>query len=249
MPSSDQNTPDSIGATQVADAGQEAEPATVDEGQELPEGVKERTAQQFDKLKKELAVERERRMRLERTFPSAPSTSELTKPDWYDESTGLVDVTKLSQREANLRRELSQVKTQLQGFARLTEIQQEKEAYAVYPELDPNGGKLDEKFQKQVVSYLATAFADGQNPTLKEAADEVMSWAKKLANKAEADGARKALEQLSPKEQASLEATGRSDRRLPSVDFDEIRATTRRGGRAGIEATMQRIANIKPVGK
>jgi len=245
MPTSNQQTPEQEGATPAGETI--TEPASSEEGQELPEGVKERTTEQFDKLKKELAAERERRVRLERQF--APPSQTLPQiPEWYDPTTGLVDVSKLSQREAILRQELNQVKSQLVGVARQSEITQEKEAYAAYPELNPNRNNFDENFQEHVISYMATAFTKGQTPTLKEAADKVMSLAKKVATKAEAEGAQKALEQLSPKEQASLEATGRSDRRLPRVDWEQIRVTTRRGGHAGLEAAMQRISRIKSVG-
>ena len=248
MPTSEQQTTKPEEAKQVADVSQETEPAKTDEGQELPESVKERTTQQFEKLKTQLAEERKRRLELEKSFRQ-PSQAEQSLPEWYDSTTGEVDVNKLQQREAGLKQELDQMKTQLQGVSRLTEVQQEKEAFASYPELDPSSDSYDDNFQEQVVSYMATAFAKGKAPTLKEAADRVTSIATKIAARAEREGAKKALEQLTPKEQASLEATGRSDRRLPSTDIEQLRSATRRGGRDGLNVAMQRLANISSVGK
>jgi len=246
MPTSEQQTPESGETAEVAE--RVAEPVKAEDGHELPDGVKERTSEQFDKLRKQLAEERTRRLDLEKSFRT-PKPAEQSLPEWYDPSSGEVDVSKLQQREASMKQELDQVKAQLQGVSRQTEIQQEKEAFADYPELDPSSDKYDDNLQEQVVSYMATAFAKGKAPTLKEAADKVTSIASRIAVRAEKEGAKKALEQLSPKEQASLEATGRSDRRLPRVDFDEVRTTTRRGGRSGLEATMERLSKITSVGK
>lgn len=244
VPTSEQQTSKPKEVDKDVEATQVSEPT--DKGDELPEGAKDRTKKQFDKLKKQLADERQRRFRLERTFK--PTQTEA-KPDWYDPNTGTVDVAKLTAREQALQQKLSKVETQLQGVSRQSEAQQEKEAYVSYPELNPNRKTFDEPFQEAVINHMATAFAKGKSPTLKEAADSVMGLAKKMAKKAEKKGATKALEQLSPKEQASLEATGRSDRRLPKVNLEQLRDTTRRGGTAGIEAAMQRISKLKPVGK
>lgn len=246
MPSSEEKTTEVVETEEVGESEAKPVEASADE---LPEEASDRTKGQFDKLTKELAKEREERIRLERTFNSLQPKQPSTPSDWYNAETGEVDVTKLTAREQQTTAELNRLRTQLDGFNRINEQQQEKEAYAVYPELDPKSGNFDDELQEHVISYMATSMAKGNTPTLKEAADKVMSLATRTAKKAEKEGAKKALEQLSPKEEASLGATGRSDRRLPSVDIEALRAKTRIGGTKGAEAIMARMKSITPVGK
>lgn len=250
VPSAEQKTSEVVETAEVAKETSEAKPVEAAEELTLPEDAKERTTQQFEKLKRELAAERAERSRLQRAFTKAqPQQPTSTLPEWYDPKTGEVDVQKLNQREQLLQREIATMKSQLSGVTRVSEKKQEEEAYASYPELDPNRKEFDEDFQKQVISHMATEFAEGKAPTIKDAADNIMRIAEKVAKKAEKVGAKKALESLSPKEQAALEATGRSDKRLPSQDLGAIRAQTRAGGRSGVEAAMQRLSKISPVGK
>lgn len=243
LPTSEQKTSERVEPTEAA----AREPEVVETELELPEGSRERTTEQFEKLKTQLAQERAKRTRLERAFvkPAQPQTQGV--PEWYDQETQSVDVGKLQQREVNLQQKINTLETQLTGITRKEEELQEKEAYATYPELNPKSGNFDERFQKQLVSYMATEFAEGNNPTMKQAADDIISLVERRAKKAEKAGAQKALESLSPKEEAALEATGRSDRRLPTEDLASIRARSRQGGRAGLEAVMKRLSRIPPV--
>lgn len=222
MPSADQQTSDYGEDTSYA--ARESEVSETPEEPELPQGTKERTAQQFEKLKKQVAEEREKRMRLERMF----------NPNVNDPNA-----------------KIAQLENKISLLTKTEEQKQEAEAYAAYPELNPkNKGKgYSERLHEHLISYMATEFAKGNNPTIKEAADSLMELTKTAASKAEREGAKKALEQLSPKEQAALEATGRSDRRLPSQDLDQLRQVTRAGGRTGMEAAMARLSKISSVGK
>ena len=227
MPSADQTTETKSEEVETPDV----------ETAELPADAKTRTTEQFNKLKKELAEEREKRTRLERSYNPTPAI-----PEWYDPSTGVVDPNKLQQRDQTLISELNTLKQQVSGYTRQSEVAQEKEAYAAYPDL-----KNNDRFHEEVIRKMATEFAIGNNPTMKEAADAVMEFAKGLTTKAEKDGARKALEQLAPKEQASLEATGRSDRRQPSNDLASLSRQSRYGGDSGTAAILARLKNIPSV--
>jgi len=245
MPSSDQKTSESEETTQPA----ERDSNVGDTELELPSDAKERTQEQFEKLKTQLAEERAKRIKLEKNFIPIPEQQPGVTPDWFDPDTQSVDVTKLQQREYTLQQKINALENQLGGITRKEEELQEQEAYAAYPELNPKSGKdFDENFQKQLVSYLATEYAEGRQTTMKQAADDIIALAEKRAKKAEKIGAQKALESLTPKEQAALEATGRSDRRLPSEDYEALRARSRQGGRQGLEAVMQRLSKIKSVG-
>ena len=154
----------------------------------------------------------------------------------------------LRENENKMRQQITSMQDQLRGVSRINEQKQEAEAYASYPELNPKSGNFDEGLQEQVISYMATSFAKGKNPTLKESADKLMSIANRAAKKAKKEGAKEALEQLSPKEQASLEATGRSDRRKPSNNIENLRVQTRQSGTRGTMAAMERLKGIPTVG-
>ncbi len=246
MPSSEQQTSNAVEPTEAA----AREPEVAEAELELPKDSKERTQEQFEKLKSQLADERTRRTKLERAFtPTYQNQNESSGvPEWYDSETQSVDVNKLQQREVNLQQKISTLENQLTGLTRKEEEKQESEAYAAYPELNPKSGDFDDRFQKQLISYMATEFSEGKQISMKQAADDIVALAERRAKKAEKEGAKKALESLSPKEQAALEATGRSDRRLPSEDRATIRAKSRQGGRQGLEAVMQRLSKIPPVG-
>lgn len=227
MPSSDQTAVTQ--SEEVETSSQETE--------ELPADTKSRTTEQFNKLKRDLAAEREKNAKHERAYAQTQAI-----PEWYDPSTGIVDPNRLQQREQMLINELNSLKQQVGGYTKQSEAAQEKEAYTAYPEL-----KNNDRFHEEVIRKLATEFALGNNPTMKEAADSVMEFAKGLTTKAEKEGARKALEQLAPKEQASLEATGRSDRRGPSIDLASLSRQSRYGGDGGTAAILARLKNIPSV--
>ena len=244
MPTSEQKTSESVEPTEVAERE-----AKVDETElELPKDARERTTEQFEKLKTQLAEERAKRTRLERAFSPSQQPQTQGTPEWYDPDTQSVDVNKLQQREALLQQKIGTLENQLTGLTRKEEEKQESEAYATYPELNPKSGDFDDRFQKQLISYMATEFAEGRQPTMKQAADDIVALAERRAKKAKKEGAQEALESISPKEQAALEATGRSDRRLPSEDLSSLRAASRRGGIKGNEAVMKRLSRIPPVG-
>lgn len=230
MPSSEETT-----ETEALEEAGESESTSQDDGVgELPEGTKPRTTEQFEKLKAQLAEKTARLSRYERQQAMG-----ILPPQ---DKAGQDPVQALQQKVAYL-------ESQVTGYVKQSEEQQEQEAYASFPELNPKSGAFDNDFQEQVISYMATQFAKGQAPTIKEAAQKLVAIAEKRAKRAEKEGAKKALEQLSPKEQASLEATGRSDRRMPSVDFADLRDKTRMGGLAGRDAAFERLQKISSVTK
>jgi hypothetical protein len=253
-PTQEEATPTSEQKTSEPAKEPEAKPKASVEGEDtkLPEGVKERTAERFQKLQEQLKRERELRIQLEKAAqPGKQPTAEPQVPDdWYDPVTGSVDVDKLRQREKTYTQKISQLEQQVQGVQNQTIAQQEKEAFASYPELDPSGKNFDEDFHDAVQGHLTSQLFKGKSVTFKEAADKISKFANKHASKAEKEGAKKALEQLSPKEQAALEATGgRSDRRLPESDLAQLQQESRQGGDRGIRAVMERMKRIPSVGK
>ena len=210
----------------------------------LPEGVKERTAFEFEKLKTQLRTEREHRQRAERAtqlygqpFANQP---QLNQPVGQNPQT---DAERISRAEQMAQ----QAYYQAQRIIQENDSKQEKEAYDAHPELDPNRDKdFNPDFHKAVVGYLASVMAEGKSMSLADAASKVKGFSKADLRKAQEQGATQAIERLTPKEQASLEATGRSDRRVQIGGLEELRQRSRKGDSAAI---LKRLKNIPIVGR
>lgn len=246
MPSEEQNVADQNQAESISPQGANTQVTTETE---LPADVKERTAEQFSKLKTQLAQEREQRLKIERMFtqmkqPAKPQ--EFKTPDYYDPETGTIDVDKLESRNRMLESQLQQLSGTVQSIRDKEQTQQEQETYTVYPELDPNRiDKFNETFHRAVTGYLTDAYLRGENPSFKDAADTINSIRQQDINKAETKGATQALEQLSVKEQAALEATGRSDRRQDvRSNLNDLQQRSRRGD---VDAIAERLKGITSV--
>jgi hypothetical protein len=192
MPTSEQQTSEPVEPTEAA----VREPEVAEMETELPKGSKERTTEQFEKLKSQLAEERAKRVGLERAFSKPIQPQTQSTPDWYDSETQSVDVNKLQQERNVLQQKIGTLENQLGGLTRKEEQKQEAETYVTYPELNPKSGNFDERFQKQLISYMATEFAEGNNPSMKQAADDIVALSTSRAKKAEKAGVQKALESI-----------------------------------------------------
>lgn len=243
MSTSEQPTADDSSEA-VADEGQEAAPEETEE-LALPNDVKERTAEQFEKLKEQLRDERVRREEAE-TFTASqiqtPQVSTGQKPI-YDAATGYVDVAELERlRSSTAEANAAAVKSD-RKLEKYIAQQQEAEAFAVYPELNSKSTDYNKDFAGMAGDLVMGSIMNPRKYSgelsLKAAADMLRGMSDKERKAAEKKGATKAVEVLTPKEQASLEATGRSDRRTDvGVDYNELRNATRHGSK---EATIARL--------
>ena len=249
MPSDNQKTPE---PEAPAEASPQGEGKQAVEGQEtkLPEGVKERTTEQFEKLQKQLAEERGRRVKAEQVFnkirtpqptQQAQPQQPASLPEYYNPDTGEVDVIKLEQQNQQMRQQFQQLSQTVQGINDENQEKQEQEAFASYPELNPSGSKFNQDFHNAVSGYLTNTLLKGEKVSFKSAADKIAGLSNREIKKAEKAGVTKALEQLSPKEQAALEAQGRSDKKLPTVDLADLRRRTAAGDESAI---YERLKNI-----
>lgn len=242
MPSSDQTSQE----------GEAIEPVdqndVSDDDLNLPEGVSERTALQFEKLRRQLADEKAKNSSV---FDSVrPAYQPSATSQLYDPATGYIDANALEnlQRIA-LAAEQRAARTE-EELRKRDEEEQTREALSVYPELDPKAGKKHDKTLYNLTSALILdSMVNPQkygNKVLryKEAADYVKGQSRTELGKAEEAGMAKAIEQLTPKEQAALEATGRSDRRTSAMDHTELQERTRLNDYSAI---MERLRNVPPV--
>ena len=250
MPSADQQTAQSGETTKDELNQAEAKVAEAEESN-LPKDVKDRTRKEFEKLQRKYREERAKRLEVESAFSAMrPKTQPATskKPDWMiDPDSGTVDVNKLSQAWTNLEQRAARAE---QSVNRYIEDSQRREAVKAHPELDSRSDKFDEDLHKRTRAFLFDSMMhpdEYSNKTLtyKEAADLAKESTGKAVEQAKAEGAKQAKEQLTPKEQASLEATGRSDRRGSTEKLEDLRVKSRYTSRDGDQAIAERLKRSK----
>lgn len=207
----------------------------------LPEGVSERTAKEFEKLKGQLAEEKARAQYFE-----SLSKQTASAPQPVDQSYGEDPVALAYQ--AN-----QQAQKALQDLRDYQNQVENERTYEKYPELNPDNKEV---FNKDLfVETRRMAYDSMVNPedyggkqlSFMEAAalakDRLAGQTDKIVTEARKEGARDAIEQLTPKEQASLAASGnpRGREEINQASHDELRRRSRKGDLSAIE---QRLAGL-----
>lgn len=216
----------------------------------LPEGTSDRTTREFEKLRMDLREERQRREALEGAFKTLQPKEETQTPI-YDPDTGYLDgsaLTVLQQEAKEARIEAQKTKEELQQFR---QEQENRVAFEAHPELNPNDNKTFNKDlhieARRVIldSMLNPQDYGGKQLSLKEAGDLLKGKAvdTSAVEEARKEGAQEAIEQLTPKEQATLEATGSSGRRSDVGESHETLVERTRKG--DISAIAERLNAIK----
>lgn len=233
MPSEEQKTPEPI----------EVKPPEVTEG--LPEDAKERTKQEFEKMREKLREERTRREYLETVFNSMQTKkAEPEITPIYDPSTGLLDEKALTDVQRRTVAAEDRAKRAEEAVSSYLQDQENRETYAAFPELNPEA----EKFNKTLHNLTRSIALDSMvNPTdyggkqlsFKDAADIAKKTMGTSVEQIKKEAAKETLEQLTPKEQASLEATGSTTRRQQALgSLDELKRRTQKGD---VNATIERL--------
>ena len=243
------------------EAAQETEVTSTTETTEgLPDVASERTRKEFEKLRDELRTERSRRIETERMFGQNPQpTPQQFVPNntavtqVYDPSTGLLNENALNDIQLKaMQAEQRAVKAE-QAIANFQVEQQTREAYIAHPELNPKSKDFDADLNKRVRAFALDSMIHpedyGNNQlSFKEAADYAKSaTTPKVVEQAKKAAAQEAIEQLTPKEQASLEAVGSPDRRQEvEQPLDQLRFRSRKGDQ---DAIVERLKGIPVVGR
>jgi len=222
-----------------------AEPDKVSDG--LPEDASERTKAEFDKVQGELREERRRREALEGAFKSMQTQPAAQEPI-YDPNTGLLNeqvFTDTQRRAIEAEKRAAKAEQSIQGYLK---NQDEKEAYTAYPWLNPKAKDHDKKRYNLAVGIALSSMVNpnnfgGKQLSLKEAGDFVAGLNSAEVEKAKKEGATEAIDKLTPKEQATLEAVGSPSRRAESLsNLDDLRARTRKGDDS---ALFERLRGLK----
>jgi len=251
MPSEEQQTAQSEEVDETA--GQETEEAASTESEDstLPDNASERTRDQFDKLRNQLRDEKARREYYESVFQSTQVKSKEEEPQTtpiYDPDTGLLNeqgLTDIQRRAIEAEQRAARAEEAVQNYLY---DQENKETFREYPELNPNDKKV---FNKELHIATRQVMLDSMvNPkdygnkqlSFREAAALAKTRLPGAIESAKKEGAQEAMEQLTPKEQASLEAVGSPSRRKDvSGELEQLRKATRKGDSQASIERMKRI--------
>jgi len=162
----------------------------------------------------------------------------------YDEDTGLINKDGLNSLSQTAYSAEQRARAAEDKLNRYLDSLQEREAYQEFPELDPNNAGFDRDLHKAVRGYITDSMVNpmdygGKELTMAEAARLITNIANKKAKKVEKQVAKEVVSKLTPKEEASLEAKGKSDR--APIDMDNIRERSRKGDRL---ATIERLKRL-----
>lgn len=229
-----------------AEEKQEApEEETPKEG--LVEDASDRTRHEFEKVQGQLREERQRRETLENAFKAMqPQQPEVVPEPLYDPSTGILNeevLTDVQRRAYEAEKRALAAEKSIQGYMQEVEA---RDAYAAYPEANPNAKEFNPELKKRASAILLHSMVnpqeyDGKQLSLKEAYDYIKSSQGSDVEKVKAEAAKEAVEKLTPKEQASLEAVGSPARRSVGEDLEELRYRTRKGDNLAIIERVRRI--------
>ena len=222
---------------------------------ELPNEASERTKARFEELTSQLAEERRSREALEKAFNTLkPKEAKAEIQPIYDPDTGLLNeqaLTNVQLRAQEAEKTALEAKTELQQLReeriKQTQEREDLEAYQAHPELDPKNEQFNKDLRDMTASLMLQSMVhpeqfEGKQLTHKQAADKAKELVAKISGNVKEEAAKEAIEQLSPKEQAALEATG-SRQRTGLKDMDSLQRRTRKGDESAI---MERLQRIKP---
>lgn len=244
MPSAEQKTPspDEVGT----DAPQEVT-AQDQTGEGLPDSLKERTKREFEKLKGSLAEERQKRMYYEGVFTQMntpkpaplynPETGEINEQAFVETQRQAYDAQQRAQRAEELAQKTIQD----------TEA---RETFQAHPELNPDSKDFDKELHVATRRILLDSMLNpddygSRQISFKEAGDLAKMASEKFLAEARKKGAQEAIDNLAPKEQASLEAQGTPGRRNDITDLEELRQRTRKGDADAVVARLKALETSK----
>lgn len=215
----------------------------------LPDGSSERTTREFDKLRTQLREERAARQYYETVFTQLqPKQQQQPTTPIVDPDTGYVNEQALTAAQQAAYEAKQEAQMTRQQWNQYLQDQEDRETYAAHPDLNPKDTKTFNREKhvgtRQIMldSMLNPGDYGGRQLSFKEAADLAANRTSSVnAEEARREGAKEALEQLTPKEQASLGADGFSSERVGSYESsEELAVRTRKGDVQSIIARMRK---------
>ena len=169
---------------------------------------------------------------------SPPPQVDVSQNQFYNAETGEFDAVGYQNA---VRSEAIKAASEITN-QRLDEEHQTNEAYASYPELNPQDKNFNSDLYDATSAILLQSMVKGTKLTAKQAVEKALGLTKKALKTASEEGAQKQLEDIAAKEAASLEATATSGRANEDMgDLEALSEQTRKGGNIGAEAIAERL--------
>lgn len=170
--------------------------------------------------------------------PAPAVQGNVNQTQFFDPTTGEFDVVGYQNAVRQEAMNAAQAVTKRQ----IEEERQTREAYAAYPELDPQNKDFNQDLYDATSAIILQSMVKGTNLTAKQAAEKALGLSTKALKEAADKGAQQQMEQITAKEQASLEATANSARAQDDAsDLEDLTNRTRLGGKEGQEAIAERL--------
>ena len=234
MPTEEQQTP-------VAETTTEVDESVSSDGKTetgLPVEVKERTRQEFEKLKSELREERARREYMEEVYNSLqPKQTEPEVTPIYDPNTGLLDetvLTDMQRRTLEAEKRAQKAESTVNNYLESVE---KREVYSKHPDADPDGGQFDKNMSDVASSLIFRSMVHPE-----EFGNKQLSFMEGIERAKSMINPKNDVKQTELKEQASLEDTGSSGRRTQvESDLQELQHRSRKGDKSAILERLSRL--------
>lgn len=260
LPTSQEQEPETPAEPEATEANEEKqEEAPVEETpqEELPEGVKERTTEQFDKLKNQLAEERAKNARGTSVFdnmrgpvPQDPQQAQQPNPfipeqqqeEPLVEADGTVDINKINNSFEQFNQAEERIMQREQRFLRMEEDRQTQEAHEAHPELDPQGNSFDPDLFDMVSAVAAQNMVNGGTKSIKQITDEVKGFrsSPKEEKKVRKQAIQDFKEGQEKKDQGPIEE-GKGGERKADTNLAELKERTRQGDSSALDQRLKDI--------
>jgi len=243
MPSSDNKVSEGTDSLGVAPIKEEASGISADNS-ELPEGVSDRTKEQFDKLTGQISELKDQLTQQVVPSPAPEKPKEARKP-LYDPNTGIVDIAALENLRTQTEEANARATKAEQGLKEFSASSETKDLYTAHPELqDPKTDADKELFNESERLWLHSQMSPEKygNKALsqREAADLAKSRTQTSVTPEEQ------AKRATVKEQASLSATGKPSQGVAKELTADKQAQLATGTRMGDEQSMiERMRNIR----
>lgn len=221
----------------------------------LPDGVAERTAQEFDKLKQHNAELKEKLQSYEgkvsvlddlRPSPTAPVSTEVPQGKFIDEN-GFVDVNRLekslqdaAERANKAEAKASQAEARVQSFEESAQV---RAAHAEFPQLDPHNTEgFDPKFYELVRNELIGQMMKGEQDIIKASRKVAELYQPKVdVTKAKDEAVKEYKTKITKRDQASSAGVAKGSS-LPN-DHEELVQRTLKGDDNALYRRLQASGN------
>ena len=255
-----EETVEAMPTSDKPDTEVEAQPAETEPT--LPDGVSERTAKEFEKLKEhnkilaeklkehEVKLEQPKKSGLDDIKYNAPQFAALSQgqidnvaQNFVDEN-GYVDIESLTkalnQANANALAAAAEAKRSREEIERYNHTSEVKATYKEYPELDPDNENYDETFYEMTENEIYGQLKKGKKVNFLDAANRV---AKLYNPRAKKQAASEAKEQekanANTKRVQATTTVGQNKATAQSVEHDELVERSRKGDRDAIFKRLQ----------